>query len=361
MRILDKHIIKEFLLSFLMCVTIFLFLFIIIDCFSHLDDFIKNKTQGILILKYYLLIIPSIFMQISPIACLIAIIYTMGKLNYNNELIAMRSGGLSIYKIVFPIFILGIILSLFSFFISEKLIPKTQRLSDNIKSQYINLKPISQEVIKDFAIYGFKNRQFFVNVFNTKTNQLEGLTVLEQDNQQNVVSKIFADKVYWKNGSWIANQCLVYKFDKFNHIIDSQYLKNYKFNFQETPQDFLIQKQKISYMNSRELFDYITKLSSSGAQTAIRHLWIDLYQKIFSYFNYLIMIFIGLPCSIVIRRKAVGFSSVGIGILLALLYYVAFGISIHLGKNNTFPALASVLITPSIFISVSIYFVSLTP
>lgn len=344
-----------------MCLSVFLFLFIIVDSFTHLDDFIQRRVQTTIIFKYYLMMIPMIFIQTSPIACLIAMIYTMGKLNYNNELIAMRGGGLSIYKIVLPIFILGIILSLFTFLISEKILPKTQKLSEHIKIKHIDKKAHSEEILKNLAIYGFQNRQFFINVFNAKTNELEGLTILEQDNRQNVISKMFANKVTWINNSWIADRCLVYKFDEYNHVLDSQYLENHKLSFEETPDDFLRQRQKISHMNSWELLDYINKLSGSGAETAIRYLWIDLYQKITSHFNCLIMIFIGLPCSIAIRRKAVGFSSIGISTLVALLYYVILAISIALGKNNIFPALASVLITPAIFVCSSIYLISLNP
>lgn len=361
MRILDKHIIREFISSFIMCVIVFLFLFFIVDSFSNLDDFIKNSVKVTTVFKYYLTTIPAIFLQTSPLACLIAMIYTVGKLNYNNELIAMRSGGLSIYKIVLPIFIVGVTLSLFSFLISEKIIPVTQKISDHIKAKYIDKGSHSEEILKNLAIYGFKNRQFFINSFNTKTNELEGLMALEQDNQQNVISKIFANKAVFRNGSWTAKQCLLYKFDRYNHVTDSKYFENYRLTFEETPNDFLKQKQKIGYMNSRELFDYIDKISSSGAETAIRYLWIDFYQKILSHFTYLIMILIGLPCSIAIRRKAVGFSSVGISILIALLYYVLLAISMALGKNNYFPPLASVLITPAIFICSSVYLISMAP
>jgi lipopolysaccharide export LptBFGC system permease protein LptF len=234
-------------------------------------------------------------------------------------------------------------------------------LSDNIKTRYIEKKIHSEDVLKNLAIYGFQNRQFFINVFYTKTNELEGLTVLGQDSRQNVTSKIFANKVKWQNGSWIADQCLVYKFDNDNRVVDSQYLENYKLPYEETPDDFLRQRQKINQMNSRELLDYIDKLSGSRAETAIRYLWIDLYQRIAMNFTFLVMIFIGLPCSIAIRRKAVGFSSVGVSALVALLYYVVLAVSIALGKNNVFPALASVLVTPVIFVGGSVYLISLTP
>lgn len=358
MRILEKHVIKEFSKAFLASLFVFLFLFVIIDSFTHLDDFIKNKTDMSTIFKYYLALLPTIFVQTSPIACLLAMVYTMGRLNYNNELIAMRTGGLSIFKIIYPVIILGLVLSLSTFLVSEKVATATQQISDNIKTESIDKDSSSKEILKNLAIYGFKNRQFFINTFNIKNNELEGLTVLEHDSKQNVISKIFANKVSYKDGSWVTEQCFIYNFGEYNHLRDYRYLEHHKLDIEEKPQDFLRQSQKISYMNSKDLFDYITKLSTSGADTALKNLCIDLYQKLVSPFTCLIMIFIGLPCAMAIRRKAVGFSSIGISILVALLYYVLQAISIALGKNGVFPALASVLITPTIFISSSIYLLS---
>ncbi|MDD5291582.1 MAG: LptF/LptG family permease [Candidatus Omnitrophica bacterium] len=361
MRILDKHITKEFISSLLTCLAIFLFLFVIIDSFTNLDDFIKNKIPLMIVAKYYLAIIPMVFVQTSPIACLMAIIYTMGKLNYNNELIAMRSSGLSIYKIVMPLFIVGVILSLISFLVTEKVLPVTQHLSDTIKAQYIEEKHTTEETYKNLAIYGFNNKQMFINSFNAKTNVMEGLTILKHDRRQNVISKVFANKVKWENGVWIAEQYLLYNFDQYNHVIDSRYLENYTFKMEETPSDILKQRQKINYMNSRELFSYINRLSGSGAETALRYLWIEFYQKMLSHFTPLIMILIGLPCAITVRRKGIGFSSVGISVLVALLYYVILAVSIALGKSSVFPALASVLITPVLFICVAVFLISINP
>ena len=202
MRILDKHIIKEFIYALILCLAVFLFLFVMIDSFTNLDDFIRNSVQAKIVFKYYLMIIPTIFIQTLPLACLLAMIYTMGNLNYNNELIAMRSGGLSIYKIALPIFIFGIMLCLLSFLISERIVPKTQQLSDSIKTKYIDRKSHSEEIIKNLAIYGFHNKQLFINVFNAKTNNLEGLTILEHDNKQNVISKVYVNKASWKDNAW---------------------------------------------------------------------------------------------------------------------------------------------------------------
>ena len=330
--------------------------------FSNLDEIIKNQVSISIIIQYYLTFLPTIFLQTSPFACLISIIFILGKINYHNELIAMRSSGLSIFKITFPIILCGMIISLINFVISEKIISSSQKLSDRIKTQYIEKKNVvTIATLKNLAIYGFENRQLFINVFNSKENTIEGLTILEQDDRQNVISKLFAKRAQWKEGHWQAYECLVYNFNRQGKIIGSDYLEDVKLEISETPRDLLKQMQKIEYMNSRELLDYITKLSSSGAEVAIKNLWIDFYQKLFAPFTCFVMIFIGIPASMSLGRKMVGFSSIGIGIFVALLYFVFQAIGIALGKNGIFPAMASVLITPALFLCSSIYLILLSP
>lgn len=360
MRILEKHVLKEFVTAFAFAMCVFAFLFIIIDSFTRLADFAKSQTELATIAQFYASTLPTIFVQCAPLATLLAMVYTMGKLNYNNELIAMRSGGLSIYRIIAPIITTGVVLSVATFLISERITPASQESADMIKNEYIEKDERADEVLTNLAIYGFSNRLFYIKAFKTKTNELEGLIILEHDNRQNVSAKISAQKTVWKNGHWFADKCYTYTMDENNRITDYQYRTAHVLAIEETPEDFLRQSRKISYMNSRQLLDYIHKLSSSSAETAIRNLYIDLYQKMVSPFTCFIMIFIGLPCSMAIRRKAVGFSSVGISVLVALLYYVFQAVAIALGKNNVFPVAASVMITPFIFVASSMYLVSVS-
>ena len=102
MRILDRYVLKNTILSFLGCIVLFIFLYLIIDLFSLLKDILENKVPLIIILRYYLLSLPLILVQVSPVACLISTIYTFGTLSRSNEIIAMRASGLSVLQIARP-------------------------------------------------------------------------------------------------------------------------------------------------------------------------------------------------------------------------------------------------------------------
>ena len=129
MRILDRYILKSVLYIFFSCIFVFLFLYVIIDLLSNLEDILKQRATFILLLRYYLTYLPVMFVQVSPFACLISTVYTFGRLNHNNEIIALRSSGLSIFKIAQNVLIFGFLISLSVFWLSDRVIPTA--LSEN--------------------------------------------------------------------------------------------------------------------------------------------------------------------------------------------------------------------------------------
>ena len=68
MRIIDRYLLQGFIESLLYCLTLFFVLFVVIDVFNNLDEFIKGGLTLRIILSYYLYSLPSIFVQVVPIA-----------------------------------------------------------------------------------------------------------------------------------------------------------------------------------------------------------------------------------------------------------------------------------------------------
>ena len=107
MRILERYILKSVASTFLLCLTVFVSLYVIIDLFSNLGDILTQNSNFQIIVRYYLSYLPIIFTQVSPICCLLATLYAFGRLNRDNEIIAMRSAGLSVMQIAKTVIIFG--------------------------------------------------------------------------------------------------------------------------------------------------------------------------------------------------------------------------------------------------------------
>jgi len=366
MRILDRYILKSVLSIFLVCLFSFFFLFIIIDLFSHLQVILENKVGFDILKTYYLSYLPVIFVQIAPFCCLLATLYTFAKLNQNNEIIAMRSSGLSIFQITKTVIIFGLIVSVFVFWINDRFVPSYRLLNENAKETMEtgkSKKKLKQpEVIEPLAIYGFKNRLFFANKFFPANKTMEDITILEHDEKQNITKKIVADKGIYKDGLWRFYKSITYTLDENGQLIENpQFFEEEIMAITETPQDFINQRQSVDFMTIAGIEEYIWRLSKSGAITVIRNLKVDLYQRLTFPLTSLIIVILGIPFSLKIRKRATGLSSLGLSLMLGFLYYVLNAISIALGKAGIFTPLLAASLSHIVALAFGAYLISTIP
>lgn len=337
MRILDRHILKATASIFINTELVFIMLYVVIDALSHLDDILKQQMPPSMVGAYYLSYLPVIFIQTSPFACLIAVLYTFGKLNRDNEIIAMRAAGLSFWQICRSAVFLGALVSALVFFTNEKLVPKAQETTETIKQQLESSreKGNNPTVINNLSLYGFRNRLFFIKTFRPENNTVEGVTILEQDESQNITSKIMAEKGVWKDNYWTFYKCNIFNFTPNGQTIgEAEYYEELPLYLTEAPKDFMEQRQRPEYMNLIQLNKYIQKISKSGAKTVIRNLTVDFLYKTASPFTSLVIVLVGIPFSLAIRKRGAALSSIGICLIIGFLYYVLNAVSIALGYSG---------------------------
>jgi lipopolysaccharide export system permease protein len=342
MRLLDRYILRSVLGIFLLCLLTFLFLYIISDILSHLEEILKQKVNFSTLLNYYLAYLPIIFVQAAPFSCLLAVLYTFGKLNRNNEIIAMRTAGLSILQISRTIITFGIILSLFIFWVNDRKVPAALALTQGIKEEMEkgtrrSAERASHPVI-NLSMYGLKNRLYFVNRFLPATNTMEGITILEHDEEQNIIKKIVANKGEYRQGVWRFYQCITYNFNENGQVKDEPlYCEDEIMNIPESARDFFNQRQLPEQMNIAQIEDYIWKLSKSGAIGVIKKLRVDLYQRYASPLTSLIIIFLAIPFAMMLKRRSAGIFSLGLSIIMGFIYYVLNAVSVAMGYAGILP------------------------
>lgn len=366
MRILERYILKSVLVIFLGCLFTFLFLYIIIDVFSHLEEILRQQVNLVILSQYYLAYLPIIFVQVAPIACLLATLYTFANLNRYNELIAMRASGLSIFQIAKPVIIFGVIVSIFIFWVNDKFVPSssalTQKVKDQMETGSKKAQEKEQQVIQNFSMYGLKNRLFFVNKFLSHTNTMEGITILEHDEHQNIIKKIVANKGVYRDGLWRFYQSITYDFDANGQILhEPRFSEEETMVIPETPQEFLSQRQRPDFMTIAQLDDYIWKLSKSGATTVIRNLKVDLYQRFTMPLSSIIIIFMGIPFSLMVKKRATGFSSLSLSIMVGFLYYVLNAVGLALGKSGILLPFLSASLSHLIVLLSTLYLINTLP
>jgi len=278
----------------------------------------------------------------------------------------MRASGLSVLQIAKTVIILGVIISILIFWINDRFVPQYLALTEKIKSQMTTDQKKTQEkgleVLTNLSMYGLRNRLFFVNKFSVAEGAMYNIVILEHDEKQNITKKVVANKGVYKDGVWRFYQSITYNFDENGQIKNEpQYFEEEIMTIPETPREFLTQRQRPDLMTIAQLEDYIWKLSKSGAVTVIRNLKVDLYQRYAMPLTSVIIILLGVPFALRMKRRATGLSSIGISIMMGFLYYVFTAVSIALGKAGILPPLLSASLPHIIALSTALYFLKTIP
>jgi len=144
MKTLDKYIAKHFLIGYAIAFCVLIGLRIIIDLFVNLDEFTEHADLGTFeviknILTFYGLNSLLYFRDFAGMITVVAATFSVGKMVRNNELVAVMASGVSLKRVIGPIFVLAIVLTGFLVIDQEVIIPplgdKLARKHDHLPGQ----------------------------------------------------------------------------------------------------------------------------------------------------------------------------------------------------------------------------------
>ncbi len=355
MRILDRYINNSIIKIFIATTLIFCFLYIVIELACTIDEIIDRKIPTGILIKYYLSFIPIILIRTSSFACLISVLFTFSAMNNSNEIIAMRTSGLSFWQITKSALCFGLIVSGLVFLVNEKLVPQSTIITNKIRDENMVLEVdrlSKTQRIDNLTFYGLQNRLYHIETFNPSTFEMQGITIIEYDINQNIIQKIVALRGEWTGIAWKFYQCQItsYSSEGRNEPIKIKIFNEKLMDIQENPKDLLRQRVDVSAMDTRQLKEYIDRFSKSGATKAINNLKVDFHQKVAYPFGNFVIILIGLPFALMIKsRKGATFSALAISVAIGFVYHVLNALSLAFGKGEALPPILSAWLTPIVF------------
>ncbi len=363
MKILDRYLIKKFLMPLAYCLFLFTFLYIIMDIFGHLDEILRNKVPISILFQYYSSFTPLIFVQTVPIASLLSIVYMLSNLNKNNELTAAKACGISISQLLLPVFAVAIMLSLISFLVNENAVPNGIITAKRIKTEYMEKTYDTHKklkIIKNLTVYGKKNQLIYAQEFDPEKNRLTGIIIIEHDNQRRLQRKILASEAIWENRKWLFYDCIVYKFDVLGKTIGNPLVFKEKIlKFPETPEDLLKYKLQTGYMSYKDLKNYIKRLSGQNPKV-LNSLKTELYFKSALPFVSIIIMLIGIPFALTTSRGG-AMAGIGISITIGLFYYGSIYFVLAMGKGGLLPPIVAAHISNMLFFIIALILIKRSP
>ncbi len=354
MKVLKKHILKEFLGALWITLISFVALFMIVELIEKVDDVIKHDAPAIESVAYFLYKVPFILCQISPIAVLLSVLISLGILNRNGEITAIKAGGIKLLSAFAPLIAAGIVITILVIFVNESITPITNRMTHDYEKKWFG-RSEGKSFGRDGLWLKEKNVIYNIKEVDFTTNTLRGVTRFETTTPFNLVSRKEARSLSWDEDRslWVAPEATLWSFkDNSTEVAGVEKVNDFTISDLSGPEDFSTVKKNYEDMNFSDLKGYIKALEDEGFKTT-RYLT-DLYGKLtFPIINF-IMVLIGIPFALKAGRHGGVATGIAIAIPLSFSYWILFGITKSMGHNELLPPLMAASLPDLIFITAGI-------
>lgn len=328
MKILDRYLLREILGPFMIGILGFILVLIVDLLFTFVDLIINRGVPLGAIAKLLLFKLPSILVLTYPVATLFGVAMALGRLSKDNEINALRTSGVTFFRISVPILVLGLMVSLLSYITNEKIAPYANHVSENIIRSIVLKQPLP-EIRENIFFKDAYNRYFYIQKFDTRTKNLENIMVYEI-NGEKLPSVMTAQRAQLNNLILTLKEGIIHKFDEKGFLSYEANFAEMVLNLNEDPLTASNQKTTIE-MNSRELSSQIKALEKGGVSTSA--LRTDLFMKFSVPFTCLIFALIGLPLSLPGIRGSRTWGLV-LTIVIMFTFYVFASVFRSLGRGG---------------------------
>jgi lipopolysaccharide export system permease protein len=317
MRKLDYYVNKNFFSTLIFTLVAFAAIFVIIDLIDKLSDFLSKAIPKQVMILYYVYYLPYIMVLILPVGILLSSLFSIGKLAHNNEIIAMKSSGISQFRILLPLYLIGLLISLFVIYFGEKIVPFTNQKMFDIEREHLGKH--TQLKQRRSNLY-FKDPKFknwiYINHYD-HLQKLANKVSLQTIDKNQIHYRIDVQQMAWMDDHWELRNGYERKIS--TTAIEPIYFETRRFDaISYLPEDFEKIQKKQEEMTYEELKKFIDEVARNGGEPQT---WlVDLYLKVaFPFSNFILLLF-GAPLAAGKPRsgKAFGF---GISLFVAFFFF----------------------------------------
>ena len=342
-RYLTREILKQFGLVLLAVVTIY----VVVDFFEKSDNFVKAGLPVSRTLTFFALNTPYIISQIVPIGLLLSIIIVFSLMNKNNELLALKSGGISLLSLVRPVLVLGVVTAVALFFFTDRLVPKATVKANSIWVEEVQKKSLMSSREKNIWIKG-NRRITHITYYNPVKQRIYDVSVSFFDDRFRLSRKIDAEEGVFQDGEWLLLDLIEQSRDAATSGYNIAYRKALNLSLDFDPADLAKVVRKPEEMSYTELQAYIRKVEEEGYDATIHK--VNLHAKPAFAFVCIIMGFIGTGLAVRKGKNKGIFFSIAYGIAIAFFYWIVHSFCLSLGYGEMLPALISAWVANFIFL-----------
>ena len=353
LKIIDKYILKRYLVTFSVMLLMFIPIGIVIDVSEKVNKMIANKVPFSAIASYYVDFTIYFANLLFPIFLFLSVIWFTSKLANNTEIIAILSSGISFSRFLRPYIIGATIVSLFALVMSIYLVPNASAGFKNFRYMYLigngqNEMRDNVDVFRQIS----KDEYIFASSFNERFKMAFNFS-MEKFKDDKLQYKLLASRIKWnpKDSTYTLYNYNKRKVGEFSDIIESGEIKDTVFNFDLddlTPVVYIAETLPL-----RELHNFIDKEKARGSSNINVYL-VVLYKKYSIPVSAFILTIIAVAVSSMKRRGGMGMN-LAIGIVLAFTFVFFDKIFGVLAEKSSIPPIIAVWIPNFSFGILAIY------
>jgi lipopolysaccharide export system permease protein len=350
MRIHDRYLLRLFLRGLVLGLLVFAVIFIIVDVFEKIDDFLDHDAKLVNVAEFYLYQLPYILLMVLPVAGLLATIFTLGQLTRNSEVTALLSAGQSLLRISAPILVVALLLSLLSLYMSETWVPRANERHDYVERVKIKKQKEDNEMTRrNFHYLCEGGRIVLARKYEVGLETFFDVVVQEFDGNT-LVRRIDAKQARWDGRNWVFWNGSIRTFSG-----DSEYMTPFRDlkieEIEETPEDFASIEPDPEQMNFLQLLEFVRKVKSSGGE--VDKLLVELHLKLSFPFSNFIIVMLGIGLTSGKRRPSLA-TGFGLTLGVSFAYYGMIRVGQALGHSGAVSPILAAWMGNLLFLAVGI-------
>ncbi|MGD9948911.1 MAG: LptF/LptG family permease [Desulfobulbus sp.] len=344
MILLYRYILANFIRNLGMIMAGFISLYILIDFFEKIDNFMEKGKSLSLVAHFFAANIPFIIDLMSPVCILLAGVVTLGVLNHSNELIALKACGIPLKKITFPIIGAAMACILLFLGMAQFVLPKTVSLTNEIWNKEVRGK-VPLGIYRNGRYY-YRGVQGFYSFArpDANINQFQNFSYTIWNNDYITKTLIAAESASWDKDGWTLENGQVQAAAGKERMTTEVFQKRH-FDFPETPGDFFVPEYRTMELSLVQLYQETRHShSEDGRNKALT----NFYGRISYTLLGLPLLLLGLPLLLLVYRRW--------GRDLSLAIPVSCGMAfVCWGIYNTLQSMAKAGYIPPLIAAISVH------
>lgn len=270
MNTFDRHLLSEWLQILGVVLAALLGLLLVQICYEDLRSMLEAGAHFGEVFRYILLTLPSFCAVVLPLALLISLLFTLGKLHRGNELTAMRAAGVGFGRMMMPIWIIGAAACGAVWWLNSTIVPWSVEQSEFFKDE-IEFRKEARELSADKvgAAYDVAfdepraGRMWFFDRFSRATGHGYGVSVTETQGTPFASRQIWAAEAWpdANGGGWVFHDGRLITFDPDSgeEKASKPFRERVEAGFHEDPHLMFLLQQRVddlSIFDVRRVMDY---------------------------------------------------------------------------------------------------------